>query len=317
MKNLVVFVMLIALHFGAKANHNESVLVLKGHHNEHISVYMDGRWYGASEKHVFRNLRPGRHYVKVFKRVHNDHGHHGHNGHQNGHGNHGHLGHGGKKLIAAGWLHAYRGYKSNYHAERGRLILVNKKPIHHQNACGHGYHGNCPHHGCSGHPSNCHNSSCGHGGGHRNGHGNGYGNGHGWNNGNGCGHGNDWGYYNNHNWNHDDNWYGPRPNHGSQYGHGNIMNSNLFNQFMRNIKQSYSDEAKVNHVKNNINKQQLSVKQVNAILNEIYFEKNKLAVAKYLYGKTADKKNYQQIYPAFNFQSSKKELGEYIRKKEG
>ena len=43
------------------------------------------------------------------------------------------------------------------------------------------------------------------------------------------------------------------------------------------------------------------------------FENNKLEIAKYMYGKTLDRKNYFVIYNVFTFSRSKEELAEYIR----
>ncbi|MFP7655105.1 DUF4476 domain-containing protein [Chryseobacterium proteolyticum] len=42
------------------------------------------------------------------------------------------------------------------------------------------------------------------------------------------------------------------------------------------------------------------------------FDKNKLALAKSMYRKCADKNRYFMVYDAFDFESSKRELMEYI-----
>jgi hypothetical protein len=53
--------------------------------------------------------------------------------------------------------------------------------------------------------------------------------------------------------------------------------------------------------------------QAKQLVQLFVFESNKLEIAKYLYRKTTDKKNYFIVYTAFTFSKTKEELAEYIR----
>ncbi len=298
MKSILTLVMFFSLLTGINANHNKATVIIKSANNLPIIVELDNRHNEyARTVHKFENIRSGTHYVKILKPRNRYHPHHG------------------AQLIYNGRIRAYNGYKVVYKIDCGRLILVKKQP--------HQYHygptsGSCPNHG------HCNNSSCGC---------NTYGGGHGGSNGSGCntgysdyyGHNNgNWHYGNGHHNQHypnnqghynddhdDDHYYGPRNNYDS-YGHKKSIPQSKFNQLIQGVKHVQNDSGKVRYIKSQLSNETVSSSQVRIILGELFFEGNKVEVAKYLYPKTSDQDQFSQVMDEFYFSSSKKEISKLI-----
>ena len=59
----------------------------------------------------------------------------------------------------------------------------------------------------------------------------------------------------------------------------------------------------------------ISSEQVSGVLKLFSFENNRLTFAKFAYDRVLDPNNYYKVYDAFSFGSSKKELSDYMNKK--
>lgn len=122
----------------------------------------------------------------------------------------------------------------------------------------------------------------------------------GYNNGNN--NGNNWPPRNNNNPN---NNYPPAP--------PQPMNDNTFTAFMEAIRRESFDDSRKAIARTGIDQNWFSSVQAKQLLSVFSFEATKLEVAKYMYGKTIDPKNYFLVYSVFSFSKSKEELAEYVR----
>lgn len=156
--------------------------------------------------------------------------------------------------------------------------------------------------------------------------GNNNGNGSGYNNGNNGGYnnGNNGGYNNNGNNNNGNNWP-PRNNNNpnNNYPNNNYppapppppqsMNENTFGAFIEAIRRESFDDSRKAIARTGIDQNWFTSAQARQLLTLFSFEASKLEVAKYMYGKTIDPKNYFVVYSVFSFSKSKEELAEYVR----
>ena len=295
MKSILTLVMFFSLLTGINANHNKATIIIKSQNHIPIIVELDNHHNDyAQNVHQFENVRPGNHFVEIFQ-VRNPHHPHGSN------------------TLYRGNVKAYVGYQAIYQLDRGRLMLVSKnrfQPLY-SNTCSCPNHGHCNHSGCG--CNSCSGSSNYNNWNHPN-----------WNNGysnNGqCGtnHG-----YQNNNWSNNnyqgyyDGWpNNPQQNQYNYSGPNNnykgVMSPQQFDGFMQGLKANYMDGDKVKYIKANLNDENLDIDQVQIVLNEVFFESNKVEAAKFLYTKTDKKAQFGTVLDDFKFSSSKRELNTYI-----
>ena len=104
--------------------------------------------------------------------------------------------------------------------------------------------------------------------------------------------------------------------YGSQNYYGNVMRPDEFNNFLIALKRDASfDDSKIGMISNLAQHTLFNAKQIYELVNTLSFDKGKLQIAKQLYSKCADKQNFYQVYEAFSFDSSKRELSKYISNK--
>ncbi|ASK29568.1 hypothetical protein CEY12_05365 [Chryseobacterium sp. T16E-39] len=120
-------------------------------------------------------------------------------------------------------------------------------------------------------------------------------------------------------WN--DIWNDPYGNHGNDWdnlGVGNnfnVMNASTFSQFFDMLKKNASfDEDKLSFINQQSRTTSFTSQQIGSLVKSLSFDKNKLNLAKSLYSKCADREKYFIVYDAFDFDSSKRELMDFISK---
>ncbi|MBK1896947.1 DUF4476 domain-containing protein [Chryseobacterium paridis] len=120
-------------------------------------------------------------------------------------------------------------------------------------------------------------------------------------------------------WN--DVWNDPYGNHSSDWDNSgmgsnfNIMNTDTFNQFFEMLKKNASfDEDKLSFINQQTRTTAFTSQQIGSLVKSLSFDKNKLSLAKSLYSKCADREKYFIVYDAFDFESSKRELMNFISK---
>jgi hypothetical protein len=91
------------------------------------------------------------------------------------------------------------------------------------------------------------------------------------------------------------------------------MNDQLFQTFFQTIKKEHFDDARMAIANPMIAQNYFTAEQVKQLVPLFSFDKNKLAMAKNLYGRTIDPENYFIVYDAFDFSSTKLDLVEYIK----
>lgn len=99
-------------------------------------------------------------------------------------------------------------------------------------------------------------------------------------------------------------------NNNSYYG--NTMNNSQFSQFIVALKKNSFDESKLAFVQQQARITSFSSSQIRAILKTFSFDDDRVNAAKVLYPNCVDKPNFYIVYDAFSFDSSRKELMQYI-----
>lgn len=119
------------------------------------------------------------------------------------------------------------------------------------------------------------------------------------------------------NW--DDVWnnpYGnqnPNNNYGNNAYYGNIMNNQEFANFINTLKRNNNfDDDKTRFINQQARNTSFTSQQIFTLLKTYSFDEKRLIMAKQLYQKCVDKKNFYVIYDAFDFDRSKRELSDYI-----
>jgi hypothetical protein len=92
-----------------------------------------------------------------------------------------------------------------------------------------------------------------------------------------------------------------------------LIDDATFNAFVETIKNESFDDSRMAIAKAGVDQNYFTSAQAKQVISLFSFESSKLEIAKYMYGKTTDPKNYFLVYSAFTFSKSKEELGEYIR----
>lgn len=119
--------------------------------------------------------------------------------------------------------------------------------------------------------------------------------------------------------------YGNQGNYGSQNNYGNqgnqnyyanVMNDNEFSQMINAVKRDANfDDSRIAMISNVAQHTSFKATQIYELVKILSFDKGKLQLAKQLYSKCVDKQNFYQVYQAFSFDTSKRELSEYIANK--
>ena len=116
----------------------------------------------------------------------------------------------------------------------------------------------------------------------------------------------------------DDIWNDPYFNYNDSWsgnsGHyRNVMNNYDFEEFISSIKRNANfDSDKVAMISSVARNTYFNADQIRSILKTLSFDKDKLKVAKELYARCVDRQNYYLVYDAFDFDSSKRELSEFV-----
>ncbi|WP_432671123.1 DUF4476 domain-containing protein [Flavobacterium sp. SM2513] len=115
------------------------------------------------------------------------------------------------------------------------------------------------------------------------------------------------------NWNGNQSYYGSQENYGTSGYYGNVMSNQEFSQLLKAIKRDADfDDSKIGMISSVAQHSLFNSEQVYSLVKTLSFEKGKLEVAKQLYPKCVDKQNFYQVYKAFSFDSSKRELSAFI-----
>jgi hypothetical protein len=117
------------------------------------------------------------------------------------------------------------------------------------------------------------------------------------------------------NWN--DVWNNPYGNSGNNWNNGgnyaNVLDNNSFGEFLSMLqKNARFDDSRLSMINQQARSTMFTSQQIQVLVKEMSFDKNKLSLAKSMYFKCADKNKYFLVYDAFDFESSKRELMDFI-----
>ena len=114
----------------------------------------------------------------------------------------------------------------------------------------------------------------------------------------------------------DDVWNNP---YGNQWGNwhnpGNVMDDTTFDKFFEMLERNEKfDDGKMAMINQQMRSSLFTSYQIKSLVKSLSFDRNKLDLAKSMYRKCADKNKFFLVYDAFDYESSKRELMEFITK---
>lgn len=119
------------------------------------------------------------------------------------------------------------------------------------------------------------------------------------------------------NWN--DIWNNPygNGNEGNNWNSGgnyaNVMDNNSFSEFLSMLqKNARFDDSRLSMIRQLMRTTMFSSQQIQTLVKEMSFDKNKLTLAKSIFNNCVDKHKYFIVCDAFDFESSKRELMDFI-----
>ncbi|KFF00877.1 hypothetical protein IX39_09745 [Chryseobacterium formosense] len=122
-------------------------------------------------------------------------------------------------------------------------------------------------------------------------------------------------YYGFNNWN--DVWNNPYANSGNNgnINYPNVMDHQTFQQFMSAMKKdAWFDDKKIAFINQQGRHAMFTSEQISILVKDLSFDKNKIALAKSLFSKCVDKQKYFIVGDALDFESSRRDLMDYISK---
>lgn len=91
-----------------------------------------------------------------------------------------------------------------------------------------------------------------------------------------------------------------------------VMGDAEFENFRAGVHAASFEDTRLSMIRSQINYTYFTSRQVSALMNEMWFESGRLEVAKMAYSKTIDKQNYYLVNDKFWFDSSIRDLNQYI-----
>lgn len=122
-------------------------------------------------------------------------------------------------------------------------------------------------------------------------------------------------YYGFNNWN--DVWNNPYGNTGNSWSgnYPDVMNDNAFREFFDVMKKNSSfDDNKIAFINQQSRFSMFTSQQINVLVKDLSFDKNKLILAKSLFSKCVDKQRYFVVGEALDFEKNRRELMDFISK---
>jgi len=123
------------------------------------------------------------------------------------------------------------------------------------------------------------------------------------------------GYYGFNNWN--DIWNNPYGNSGNMgnINYPNGMDTQTFQQFLSKMKEdAWFDDKKIIFINQQGRHAMFTSEQISVLVKDLSFDKNKIALAKSLFSKCVDKQKYFVVGDALDFESSRRDLMDFVSK---
>lgn len=123
------------------------------------------------------------------------------------------------------------------------------------------------------------------------------------------------GYYGFENWN--DLWNNPYGNSGNNgnINDPNVMDGQTFQQFISAMKKdAWFDDKKIAFINQQGRHAMFTSEQISILVKDLSFDKNRVILAKSLFSKCVDKQKYFIVGDSFDFESSRRDLMDFISK---
>lgn len=123
------------------------------------------------------------------------------------------------------------------------------------------------------------------------------------------------GYYGFENWN--DLWNNPYGNSGNNgnVNNPNVMDGQTFQQFISAMKKdAWFDDKKIAFINQQGRHAMFTSEQISILVKDLSFDKNRVILAKSLFSKCVDKQKYFIVGDAFDFESNRRDLMDFISK---
>lgn len=91
-----------------------------------------------------------------------------------------------------------------------------------------------------------------------------------------------------------------------------VMNENTFAKFLKSLENHWFDDGKISFIEQQSKNVDFTSQQIKQLLGEMSMDSNRLTLAKKLYHRCVDRENFFIVYDAFDFDSYKKDLTNYI-----
>lgn len=114
-------------------------------------------------------------------------------------------------------------------------------------------------------------------------------------------------------WN--DVWNNSYGNSGNNGNYPNTMDNQTFQQFLDAMKkEAWFDDKKITFINQQGRHAMFTSEQISILVKDLSFDKNKITLAKSLFSKCVDKQKYFIVGDAFDFDSSRRELMDFVSK---
>ncbi|MDO5615985.1 MAG: DUF4476 domain-containing protein [Cruoricaptor ignavus] len=112
----------------------------------------------------------------------------------------------------------------------------------------------------------------------------------------------------------DDVWNNPYNQNGNSYYYNDyqVMNDEQFSGFMAQLSRQSFDKDRLSFINAQMPHTWFTANQIYEILKQFSFEDKKLDLAKKMFHKCVDKPNFYRVYDAFDFDSYKQKLMNYV-----
>lgn len=113
--------------------------------------------------------------------------------------------------------------------------------------------------------------------------------------------------------NNNGNYWDPSNDFGNDDFYENTISGREFSSLLQMIKRQSFDDRKLEFLATQLNRTYFNTDQIKTIMREFSFDKNRLEFAKMAYKNCVDKRNYYNLYDAFDFENNARQLNDYIK----
>ncbi|UYZ62179.1 DUF4476 domain-containing protein [Hymenobacter weizhouensis] len=105
---------------------------------------------------------------------------------------------------------------------------------------------------------------------------------------------------------------GPYGNEPAYPAHSYILSPQEADELLQTVQRQSFDDNKLALIREALHETSLPADDARRLVSTISFDRNRIELAKYLYTRVADRQNFYRVYDVFQFQSSIREVQQYI-----